>query len=371
MFDSYRRKKMSVSSPLKKSVDLCDMEVWNDSCSIEELNYAIEHGASGATTNPVIVLNVLKQEMHLWKDRILEIIKEQPSSSEVEIAWKVIEEMAVKGASVLKPVFDKSKGKKGRISIQTNAQLYRDAEAMTVQAIQFSKLADNMMVKMPATAAGIKAFEEATYNGVNINATVCFTVPQAVYVAEAVERGLKRREAEGKDISFLTPVCTIMVGRLDDWLKIVADKEGVAVTPGVLDWAGVAAFKNAYRIYKKKGYRTRLLSAACRSHLHWSQLIGDDIVQTIPSKWQKLFNASDIEPEVTIEKPVDPDILGELTSLFPEFIKAYEPDGMVPEEFVSYGATARTLRGFLEGYSELLAVIRDLMVPNPDVSESN
>ena len=353
-------------SPLKKSVNLCDMEVWNDSCSIEELNYAISHGASGATTNPVIVLNVLKQEMHLWKDRILEIIKEMPTASEVDISWKLIEEMAVKGASILEPVFKENKGMKGRISIQTNAQLYRDAEAMTAQAIKFNELAPNMMVKMPATAAGIKAFEEATYNGVNINATVSFTVPQAVQVAEAVERGLKRREAEGKDVSNMTPVCTIMVGRLDDWLKIVAAKEKIAVTPGVLDWAGVAAFKNAYRIYKEKGYRTRLLSAAYRSHLHWSQLIGDDIVQTIPGKWQKLYNASDIEPEVTIDNPVDPAIMDELTRLFPDFVKAYEPDGLTPDEFVEYGATARTLRGFLAGYSELLSVVRDLMIPNPD-----
>ena len=62
--------------------------------------------------DPVIVLNVLKQEMHLWKDRILEIIKEMPTASEVEISWKLIEEMAVKGAEILKPVFDETKGKK-------------------------------------------------------------------------------------------------------------------------------------------------------------------------------------------------------------------------------------------------------------------
>ncbi len=356
---------MSDMSPMKKTVSICDMEIWNDSCSVEELNYAIEHGASGATTNPVIVLNVLKQEMHLWEGRIREIIKEMPAASEVEVAWKLIEEMAVKGAGLLKPVFDASKGKKGRISIQTNAQLYRNAEAMTEQAIKFSKLADNMMVKMPTTAAGVKAFEEATYNGVNINATVCFTVPQAVAVGEAVERGLKRREAEGKDVSFLTPVCTIMVGRLDDWLKVVAAKEKIAVTPGVLDWAGVAAFKEAVRIYKEKGFRTRMLSAAYRSHLHWSQLIGPNIVQTIPSKWQKIFNNSSVEVKETLDKPVDAAIMAELKT-FPDFVRAYEAYGMKHEEFESYGATARTLRGFLAGYADLLGVIRDFMVPNPD-----
>ena len=356
---------MSEMSPMKKTVSLCDVEIWNDSCSIEELEYAISHGATGATTNPVIVLNVLKQEMHLWKERILELIKEMPKASEIEISWKLIEEMAVKGAEILKPVFDETKGKKGRISIQTNAQLYRDADAMAKQAIKFNTLAENMMVKMPTTAAGIKAFEEATYNGVNINATVSFTCPQAVQVAEAVERGLKRREAEGKDISHMTPVCTLMVGRMDDWLKVVAGKEGIMPTPGALDWAGVAVFKNAYKIFKERGYRTRLLSAAYRNRLQWSELIGDDIVQTIPSGWQKKINNSGAEPKITINNPVDPAIMAELKS-YPEFIRAYEPDGMKPEEFDSYGAVARTLRGFLAGYGELLAVVRDLMVPNPD-----
>ena len=74
------------------------------------------------------------------------------------------------------------------------------------------------------TSAGIAAIEEVTYRGVNINATVCFTVPQSIAVAEAVERGLNRRTAENLDNSRMAPVCTIMVGRLDDWLKVVAAK---------------------------------------------------------------------------------------------------------------------------------------------------
>ena len=80
------------------------------------------------------------------------------------------------------------------------------------QAVEFSKLAPNMIVKIPATSAGIPAIEEATYRGVSINATVSFTLPQAIAVAEAVERGLKRRETEGKEIATMGPVCTIMVG---------------------------------------------------------------------------------------------------------------------------------------------------------------
>ncbi len=356
---------MTYKGPLHETVETTATEVWNDSCAVSELKYAIENGAVGATTNPVIVGNVLDIEMNLWEGRIKELIKQMPEATEEEIAWKLNEEMAIKGAEMLKPVFDASKGKKGRISIQTNAKYYRNWKLMADQAIYFDTLAENMQVKMPVTAAGVKAIEEATAAGVNINATVSFTVPQALAVAEAVERGLKRREAEGHDVSGMIPVCTIMVGRTDDWLKIVASKEKAVTTPGVLDWAGVAVFKNAYRIYQEKGYRTRLLAAAYRNHLHWSEFIGGNVVLTIPYKWQVMFNKSDVEVKNRMDKPVDPAILAELKK-FPEFLKAYEPDGLKPEEFETYGATARTLRGFIEGYHYLLGVIRDFMMPNPD-----
>ena len=65
-----------------------------------------------------------------------------------------IQEMALKGASLLEPVFKREKGLKGRISIQTNAKFYRDASRMADQAERFSKLAPNMQKKIPVTAPG-------------------------------------------------------------------------------------------------------------------------------------------------------------------------------------------------------------------------
>lgn len=353
-------------SPLHKTVMTTDTDVWNDSCSVEELNYAIENGAVGATTNPVIVGNVLDKEMHLWEDRILQIIKELPEGSEEEVAWKLNEEMAVKGAELLKPVFDREKGLKGRISIQTNARFYRNASLMADQAEHFSKLAPNIQVKIPATNAGIQAIEEATARGVNINATVSFTVPQAVAVAEAVERGLTRREKAGGEVKSMSPVCTIMVGRTDDWIKVVANKENIITNPDYLEWCGVAVFKNTYRLYNEKGYRTRLLAAAYRNHYHWSEFIGGDVVLTIPYKWQKRFNASDVEVKPRMDDPVDPKIVDELLRKFSDFRKGYEPDGMKPEEFDTYGGTMRTLRSFILGYEKLLGTVRDFMIPDPD-----
>ncbi len=357
----------TVLTPLQQTVTSTLTDYWNDSCSVEELTY--ENGAVGATSNPTIVLEVLKKEIHLWKDRIFQIIHDNPTWNEEKITWQVIEEVAVKGANLLLPVFERENHKKGRLSIQTNPINYLNAEALVTQAVHFDNLAPNMQVKMPVTAAGVKAFEEATYQGVNINATVCFSVPQAIAVAEAVERGLQRREADGHDTTEMSPVCTLMIGRLDDWLQVLMKRDGVLADPGSVHWAGIACMKRAYEIYKQRGYRTRLLAAAYRHHFHWSELIGGDIVLTIPYGWQKKFNASDIPVIERMQTPVDMKILEELYSRFTDFRRAYDPDGLSTAEFDTFGPTVRTLRSFIASYYDLLSVIREFMLPNPDIKK--
>lgn len=341
--------------------------LWNDSVAIKELTASIDDGAVGATCNPVIVLEVLQKEMHLWKDRILQLIQEMPTATERRIAWKLVEEMSAKGAQLLLPIFERSNGRNGRLSIQTDPHFYRDTQAIVEQALHFSALAPNMIVKIPVTQAGIPAIEEATYRGVSINATVSFTLPQSIAVAEAVERGLKRREREGKDISTMGPVCTIMVGRLDDWLKVVAEKQPVTTDPGYLEWAGVAVFKKTYRLFRERGYRLRLLSAAFRNHMHWSEFIGGDVVISPPYRWQQRYNASDVEVIPRIDNPVDPKIVSELERKFVDFRRAYNEGGLTVEEFDTFGSTRRTLRQFITACHELDAQIRNFMTPNPDV----
>jgi len=352
--------------PLHEMACTTITDLWNDSCSIDELTFSVAHGAVGATTNPSIVVYVLNKEMHLWKDRIREIAEENPTFTDDEVAVRLNQEMAIKGAEILRPVFDREKGKKGRISIQTMAKYYRDPDRLVRQACEFATLAPNINVKLPVTNAGIKAIEEATYHGVSVNATVSFTVPQAIAVAEAVERGLKRREAEGKDIATMSPVSTIMCGRLDDWLKVVADRKDIIVDPACLEWAGVAAMKKAYEIYQVRGYRLRLLSAAYRNHMHWSEFIGGDVIVSIPFKWQQRYNASSVPCISRINTPVPAVYLDELSNNFVDFRRAYAEDGMTPEEFDTFGPTARTLRQFIDAYEQLVGIVRNIMTPNPD-----
>ena len=164
------------------------------------------------------------------------------------------------------------------------------------------------------------------------------------------------------------PVCTIMVGRLDDWLKVVAEKENITLDPGYLEWAGVAVFKKTYRIFCERGYRLRLLSAAFRNHMHWSEFIGGDVVISPPYPWQVRFNASDVQVQPRIGEAVSPKIVEELSRKFADFRHAYTEDGLSPSEFDSFPPTRRTLRQFIAACHELDGLVRDIMLPNPDIA---
>jgi|UniRef100_UPI00404B13E0 transaldolase len=340
--------------------------LWNDSADPKELKEALTWGIVGATCNPIIALSAIKADKDYWVGRIKEYAKSNPTATDDQIGWAMVKELSVSAAKILEPEFDKYNGRNGRLSIQTDPRNFRDAKALADQAFEFSQLAKNIIVKIPVTSEAIGAFEEATYRGVSLNATVSFSVAQTIAVAEAIERGLKRREAEGLDISQMGPVCTIMLGRVDDWVKVSVEKSGTLIDPGVMEWAGVAVFKHAHQVYKQRGYRTRLLCAAFRNHMHWSQIIGGDAVISPPFGWQKKINNSGIIPNPnSIEEPVDPEILKTLQTL-PEFNKMYDLEGLKVEEFTNFGAVLRTLRGFLQSVNDLEAFVRDVTVPNPD-----
>ena len=160
--------------------------LWNDSSDPSELAQSISFGGVGATCNPTIAYTCINQRRDVWLPRIAELAKEMPNATESEIGWQVVRELSLEAA-----------------------------KALADQAEEFHNLAKNIIVKIPATSVGVEAIEDATYRGVSVNVTVSFSVAQAVTTGEAIEHGLKRREAEGKDTSQMGPVVTLMVGRID------------------------------------------------------------------------------------------------------------------------------------------------------------
>ncbi len=140
--------------------------LWNDSADPRELSTAIhEYGAVGATCNPVIAFTCIQQDPERWVPRIREIAAEHPTAGESWIGWKAVEELSIAAAEQLLPAFEASGGRNGRLSMQTDPRLHRDADALVEQAVRFSRLAPNIIVKIPATKTGIAAIEEAAYRG--------------------------------------------------------------------------------------------------------------------------------------------------------------------------------------------------------------
>ena len=342
-------------------------QFWNDSCEVGSLRRAIEHGATGATSNPVIVLEAVEADRPRWLAITAALAQDHPTDSEEELAWRLVARAATEGAALLEPVFEARDGRAGRLSVQVNPRYFTDARRMVAHAEELYALAPNMAIKVPAVAAGITAMEELTARGVVVNATVCFTLPQALAVAEAIERGLQRAQAAGLDTERMTPWVTIMVGRLDDHLR---DQQAAPTSEAqrafdrdTIRLASTAVMRRAYALFRQRGYRATLLAAAMRSHHHWSDFIGGELVVTIPPAWQETFNASGVSLRPRIDEPVDEEAVAALREAFPDFGRAYEERGLEPDAFVTFGATVKTLHQFLDGYDRLLRFVREVMLP--------
>lgn len=348
-------------SPLHRMTLEHPTELWSDGCEPKGLLRAIEHGATGATSNPVLVLECIEAAPDTWAERAKELLLRHPRETEEQIAWRLVDRAAEEGADLLRPVFDRTEGRRGRMSAQVNPRNYPDGPAMLAQAEHFFSLRPNMAVKLPAVGDGLWAIEEAIALGIPVNATVLFTLPQAVAVAEAMERGRARAKDAGRPEA--PSWVTIMVGRLDDHLRDVAAAESLAVDPEVIRQASTAVVRKAYGIFRARGYRSLLLAAAMRSHHHWSEFIGGSMVITIPPSWQEKFNAAGVEVRARIEDPVDPAVVATLSRTFVDFRRAYDEDGMRPAEFVEFGAARKTLHQFIGGYERLLAFVRRVMLP--------
>jgi len=87
---------------------------------------------------------------------------------------------------------------------------------------------------------------------------------------------------------------------------------------------------------------------------------------TLPASWQRRFQTSAVDVRPRMDDPVDPAIIEELSARFPDFVRAYEPDGLAIDGFDTFPPTVRTLRQFIASYHDLLHAITDALLPNPD-----
>ena len=170
-------------------------------------------------------------------------------------------------------------------------------------------------------------------------------------IAERHRQGTKRAKKAGINPGRCFAV--IMIGRIDDYLREVATDSGANVTESDIRCAGLAISKRAYNIFKTEKYKAVLLVAALRGNYHMTELAGAKIIMSIHPKYQTMLLEPGVPREWRIDKAVDPDSIRHLTVL-PEFVKAYDPEGMQPKDFITFGVTQKTLSQFYHiGWAKL------------------
>jgi transaldolase len=239
----------------------------------------------------------------------------------------------------------------GYVCAQVNPGAAAERETMIEMARRFHAWAANIAVKLPVNAAGLDVLEDCVAEGITITATVSFTVPQVLAVAERHRLGAERARARGIEPGRCFAV--IMIGRIDDYLREVAHDRRAPVGEESITQAGLAISKRAYRIYRERGYEAVLLVAAMRGTYHMSELAGGELILSIHPKYQDLILRAGVPHEKRIEREVDSKVIEQLR-VIPEFVRAYEPEGMAPEEFITFGVTQKTLTQFYHSGWSLL-----------------
>jgi len=313
---------------------------WNDSAEPSELETAIAHGATGTTTNPVLVARTLRANPAISARQAEDIGVDPSATSPTEIRTCYVVTAA---ARMFERIHETTEGNLGYACAQVDPAIAARADAMMDMARRFHAWAPNIAVKLPVTLAGLDALEECAAEGITITATVSFTVPQVIAVAERYRKGSVRARQAGRDPGKCFAV--IMMGRLDDYLWDVAVEQKAGVQESDVRQAGLAVVKRAYAIFRGRDYEARLLPAALRGAHHVQELAGADVLMSVPPRVQEELLRPDVARELHADQPVAPDITERLMAM-PEFVRCYEPDGMAPEHFLTFGLTQRTLTQF-------------------------
>ena len=320
---------------------------WHDAAVRAGQLEAFSNGAVGMTSNPYLIQKTLHDDRGFWAERLAKLPKGLAGDEKAEALTHLVISYYLEETRVL---FGTGAPCAGFVCAQTSPLHCGDADYMVAQAKRYAAWGPNLMVKAPATRAGIEAYEECVAQGLNMAATISYTMPQVLAVAEAAERAKKRAMANGVKAGLTAAV--MMAGRLDDYLRDVAHDTRANISESDVTTAGLACMKKAYRIFCERGYSTYILPAGLRSAKQVQEMAGARIIFSLSPEVAGMI-APDAPQEMRADGPVEQEAIDRLMTM-PEFRKAYEEDGLRPEEFMSYGVVNRTIDQFInDGWNML------------------
>ncbi len=268
-----------------------------------------EDGVLGVTANPTIFEKSISQG-HAYDEQISQLISAGKSTNEIYEAVVIQDIRTV--ADLLRPIYERTDGKDGYVSLEVSPDLAHDTQGTIKEAARFWQMVDrpNLMIKIPATPEGIPAVYESLRNGININITLIFSLDSYRAVTDAYLRALEERNGESHDISKIGSVASFFVSRVDTLVdKLLEDKikasSDEAEMQHLKSLEGKAAIANARLVYQefKRIFNTPRFESlkhvgshvqrplwaststknpAYRDVLYAEELIGPDTVDTMP-----------------------------------------------------------------------------------------
>jgi transaldolase len=354
-----------------REIEALGQSIWNDNISralIEDgvLAGLIDNdGISGVTSNPTIFEKAMGHS-----DRYDDLFRE--ALDETRDPQRIFELVAYHDirdtADLLRPTWERTKGADGHVSFEVPASLAFDTTATIEAAVRYKAEIDrpNLLVKVPGTTEGVRAFEELTALGVNVNVTLLFAVARYEDIAEAFLLGLERRVDAGESIDRSASVASFFVSRVDT--KVDAALKGTG-HDDLMGKAAVANAKIAYESFQRifsgprwealaaKGARVqRPLWASTSTKnpdysdvLYVDNLIGPDTVNTMPD--QTIEAARD---HATAERTVDRDV-----EQAHQQIAAIKAAGVDFEDIVVHQLVDEGVKSFSDSYDSLIKTIED------------
>ena len=288
-----------------------------------------EDDVSGVTSNPTIFAKALADGDAY--DEQIATARGDARSIFLELAMRDV----TTACDLLQPVWERTDGRDGYVSIEVDPNLASDTEATIAQATHFHEAIarSNLLVKIPATSAGVPAIEEMTARGYAINVTLIFSLSRHRQVAEAYLRGLERLVASGGDPSRIHSVASFFVSRVDTETDRRLAETGRDDLKGRL---GIANAKLAYQQYNHlfQGERWDNLAArgataqrclwastsakdpSLRDTIYVEELIGPETISTMPEETIRAFqDHGRVEPRLESD-------LGEAHHLFNQLYAA-------------------------------------------------
>ncbi len=304
--------------------------IWYDNISRSvilkgELKQMVDQGLLGVTSNPTIFDKAIS-----GSDDYDEQIRGLVESKQDIDAGEIIQALMVKdiqmACDVLKPVYERTKGRDGYVSVEVTPSKARKTEATIEEVRELWKLINrkNLMVKIPATKEGLPAIEQSISEGININVTLIFSVDRYREVTGAYISGLEKRMKAGNAIDHVASVASVFVSRIDTLVDELLEKKG---TPAAKDLRGKVAVANTKMVYqafveifkserwealRAKGARvqrplwgsTGTKNPEYSDLLYVNTLIGPHTVNTVPPQTYSAI-LDHAKPELTVESNLD------------------------------------------------------------------